>query len=314
MSDSGPVLVTGAAGFLGSHVVDRLLADGCSVEAIDDLSRGSLTNLEDARQSGRMRFHQIDVRAPEFVDLVERFCPVSIIHLAGHVDRPGSLLDPVFDADVNILGTLNVLESVRAHDIAKFAVAVQGLFCREEESGQLIVGQEQVAPRHISAGAVVDYVRVHGDIYGLDVRVAALASVYGPRQRAGTHGPVIARFVAAALDGKDLELHGGGHQARDFLYVDDAVDGIVRSLDLDSGSVVAIGTGVTTTIGSVAKMVIEGSGADVRTRDMPARPGDRPGIGFPTEDAARRLNWRSWTALPDGIATIQAAPNPHLSP
>ena len=313
MSDSGPVLVTGAAGFVGSHVVDRLLADGCSVEATDDLSAGSLTNLEDARQSGGMRFHQIDVRAPEFVDLVGRLSPSVIIHLAGHVDRPGSLIDPLFDADVNILGTLKVLESVRAHGIERFAVAVHGLFRREEDqSGRLIVGQEPLAPGHVSAEAVVDYVRVHGDAYGINVRVLSLASVYGPRQRAEAHGSAIARFIAAAVDGRDLELHGGGSQTRDFLYVDDAVDAIVRSLDLGPGSIVAAGTGVATRISAVAEMVIDASGAEVGTREVAARPTDRPGIAFPTEDAANRLGWRSWTALPEGIAATLATANPPL--
>jgi len=308
MSQAGPILITGAAGFIGSHIVDRALADGSAVEAIDDLSSGSLANLDDARASGGMRFHRLDVRAPEFVELVERVAPSAVIHLAGHVDRPGSLLDPLFDADVNVLGTLNVLEAVRSHGVEKFAVVVHGLFRRENDTtGRIVVGQEARTPSHIASEAVVDYTRVHGDVYGLNVRVVCLANVYGPRQRVEAHGPVIARFVAAARSDGHIKVQGDGSQVRDFLYIDDAVDAIARSLDLESGAVVAVGTGIATSVRDVAELVANSHKAPVSVEDVAARAIERPGIAFPTEAAARLLSWRAWTTLPEGIRATLAS-------
>jgi len=304
----GPILITGAAGFIGSHLVDRALADGSAVEAIDDLSCGSLSNLDEARASGGMRFHRLDVRASEFVELVERLSPSAVIHLAGHVDRPGSLLDPLFDADVNVLGTLNVLEAVRRHGVEKFAVVVHGLFRREHDTtGRIVAGQEARTPSHIASEAVVDYTRVHGDVYGLNVRVVCLANVYGPRQRVEAHGPVIARFVAAARSDGHIKVQGDGSQVRDFLYVDDAVDAIARSLDLESGAVVAVGTGIATSVRDVAELVATSHEAPVSVEAVAARAIERPGIAFPTEVAARLLRWRAWTTLPEGIRATLAS-------
>ena len=305
MAGTGTVVVTGAAGFVGSHLVDRLIAGGYSVEAVDNLSSGSLTNLETARASSQMRFHQMDIRAPDFVDLVGRLGPDAIIHLAGHVDRPGSLLDPLYDADVNILGTLNVLEAVRGHEVPKVSVVVHGLFRREEQtSGRVIVGQEPTTPSHIAAEAVVEYTRVHGDVYGLDVRVIALANVYGPRQLAQQNGPVVANFVSAVSSGLPVPVQGDGAQSRDFLYVDDAVDAIARSLDAESGAIVPVGTGLLTPVSELARLVVEASNSEVVVEAGPARLLDRPGVGFPTQDAATRLNWRAWTPLSEGVASL----------
>ena len=298
------VLVTGGAGFVGSHLVDRCIAEGHHVDVVDDLSTGSMASLADARGTGAMTFHRLDVRDPTLVDLVQRRVPDVVWHCAGRYSSPGSMADPVSDAQVNVLGVLNVLEAVRAHEGLKVGVIVHGLYRREEPTaGRTLVGQRITAASHVATEAVVDYVRVYSDIYGVDGRVLACSNVYGPRQRATTTGPAIARFVAAAARGEAPVVDGDGTQRRDFVHIDDVVDAAIRAHDLPAGSIVPIGSGTATSVAEVARLVTEQAGG-VEPQTGPPRPHDRPGIGYPIDDAARRMGWKPFTPLADGVRAM----------
>jgi len=308
LSGPGPVMVTGGAGFLGSHLVDRLLAAGHEVEVIDDLSTGSMANLEEARGTGGLKMHRFDVRVPDFADLVGKRRPRTIFHLAGHVGRPGSLADPVFDADVNILGTLNVLEAVRANPGTRLIVAVHGLFSRAEPcSGPVVAARPPETPSQVAAHTVTDYVRVHGDIYDLDARTVALTNVYGPRQQPGEAGPVVANFVRWARRGEPLRVDGDGSRTRDLLYVDDAVDALFRAAESPAGAIIPVGSGTTVTLARLARRVIELAGSDSPVQAALPRPFDRDGTAVPLDTAAEVLGWSPWTSLDEGLQLVLAA-------
>ncbi len=305
LAEMGSVMVTGGAGFVGSHLVDRLLAAGHEVEVIDDLSTGSMANLDQARGTGGLKVHRFDVRAPDFTDLVERRRPGVIFHLAGHVGRPGSIADPVFDADVNILGTLNVLEAVRANPGTRLVVAVHGLFSRAEAfSGPMVAARPPATPSQVAAHTVTDYVRVHGDIYDLDARTVALTNIYGPRQQAGEAGPVVANFVRWARRGEPLRVDGDGSRTRDLLYVDDAVDALFRAADTPAGAIIPVGSGTTVSLARLARTVVELAGSDSAVEAALPRPFDRDGEAFPLAPAAQLLNWAPWTSLKEGLERL----------
>ncbi len=295
------MMVTGGAGFVGSHLVDRFLAEGHEVEVVDDLSSGSIARLVDARKSGSFTFHHMDVRSPGLVDLIGSSSPDVLWHLAGRHSGNGSFADPVGDAEVAVLGVLNVLEAARLHRSTKVGVLVRGLYRREEPTaGRTLVGQRISQPVHVATEAVVDYVRVYCDVYGVDGRVLACSSIYGPHQRA-EGGGVVASFVAAATAGNPPTVEGSGSQVRDLVHVDDVVDAIARASDLPTGSIVPIGSGKSVAIEDLARLVMQRCGVGGEPLSVPGRRSERPGIAFPVEDAANRMGWRSFTSLTDGI-------------
>ena len=255
-------LVTGGAGFIGSTLVDRLLAEGHEVEVLDDLSTGSLSNLGDARgeRTHRLSFHQIDVVDDHIVELVARRAPEVVFHLAG---RPGvrrSVIHPVEDATVNVVGTLNVLEGARRAGARKVVVAASGGTAYGEVRPRNLPAKESHAlaprsPHGVSTRVMLEYLRLYRQLHDLEYTALALANVYGPRQRAdgegaslpdGHDGAVIATFASRLLAGDACTVHGDGEQTRDFVYVDDAVDAFVRAADRGDGLVINVGTGVQT--------------------------------------------------------------------
>ena len=181
------VLVTGGAGFIGSALVDRLLAEGCDVDAIDDLSTGDLSNLADARthRDRRFSFHRIDVCAPQLHDLVARRRPEVIFHLAAQLDVRVSVARPIFDAQVNILGSLNLCEAALAAGTRKVVFAGSGgTLYGVPESVPVREGHPQrpISPYGVSKKAAGDYLYFYREVHGLEYTELALANVYGPRQ------------------------------------------------------------------------------------------------------------------------------------
>jgi UDP-glucose 4-epimerase len=310
-------LVTGGAGFLGSALVDRLLAGGHRVEVIDNLSTGSLANLGEARRvAGReFSFHQLDVRSGDAADVIARHRPDTIWHLAGHAPTDATLAAAALDADVNVVGTLNVAAAAKAAGcrkivVASSATAVYGdperLPIRESD------GRRPRSPHGIAKHAVDSYLAVLRDLVGLEYTSLVLATTYGPRQTSG----VVAAWARSVRDGRPCRLWGDGAQTRDFVFVDDAIDALVRAAHHGDGMVLNVGTGVETSLralhGSLlvaaeaARVVI---GAGDTLVEEPPRPGDTRRSCLDPTRAGLHLDWRPWTTLADGLATLMVATN-----
>lgn len=295
-------LVTGGAGFLGSTLVDRLLAEGYAVDVIDDLSSGRLTNLAEARndRSAELKIHQVDVRSPEVIDLIARRDPDVVFHLAATAaPEPGD------DAFANVVGAVHVLEGARLGGSGKVVfTAGAGIYGQAEPDDLPLRESHPLCPttaHGVAKKAVLDYLRLYRERHGIEFTALALGSVFGPRQRPGTG--VVATFSQAVLHGLPMELHGAGTQTRDFLYVDDAVDALVRAATRGSGLVVNVGWGVETPIAKVLAIIAEAAGVEAPSPTKAARrAGDLDRVALDPGRAKIQLGWSPWTSLEEGIA------------
>jgi UDP-glucose 4-epimerase len=283
-------LVTGGAGFIGSALVDRLLAEGWAVDVVDDLSTGSLANLGEARadQSHDFTFHRLDIRSDALLDLMTRRRPDLVYHLAASTDAAASVTRPVADADVNILGSLNVLEGARAAGTTKVVFA--------STAGSAM----PVSPGAVAKRAVEEYLSLYRELHAIEFTALALASVYGPRQESG----VALDMARRLLRGEAAVVHGDGSDAADFVFVDDAVDAFARAADRGGGLVLNVGTGAVTTVGELHAAMATALGVDATAVFVAGDSG--LGEGGPVDPArtAIHLGWRPWTALGEGVAAL----------
>jgi UDP-glucose 4-epimerase len=300
-------LVTGGAGFIGSTLVDRLLAEGHAVDVVDDLSRGRLINLADARsdRSAELKIHQVDIRSPEMVELVARRKPEVIFHLAAASER-----DPAADAIVNIVGSVHVLEGARLAGARKVVFAASWSVYGEVDPAALPARESQpqdpVAAHGVAKKVVVDYLRMYRERHGIEFTALALATVYGPRQ--ASRGGVVGAFAEALLNGLPVVVHGDGSQTRDFVFVDDVVDAFVRAADRGSGLLVNVGRGVETPVRQVLATMAEAAGVtDVKRETADREPGDVDRIALDPGRAKIHLGWEPWTSLEEGIAEVLRA-------
>lgn len=300
-------LVTGGAGFIGSALVDRLMADGHDVDVVDDLSSGSLANLSYARSlpDRKLRFHQLDVRHGGLADLVARRPPEVIYHLAAQADVRVSVARPVFDAEVNIYGTIQILEAARNAGVGRVVFAASGgtLYGRPAE---LPVDEDApkvpLSPYGVSKKAAVDYLMAYRELYDIECVALALANVYGPRQDPHGEAGVVAIFGGNLLGGRRCTIYGDGSQTRDFVYVDDVVDAFVRAAERGGGMLLNIGTGTETSVLELFKIMSAATGGDSEPRYAPARPGELQRSALDPSRAAVHLGWRASTRLEDGVA------------
>jgi UDP-glucose 4-epimerase len=300
-------MVTGGAGFIGSTLVDRLLAEGWRVDVVDDLSSGSLANLANARAQPdrQFSFHRIDVSSPALVDLISHRRPDVLFHLAAQIDVRVSVARPVFDATVNILGTLNVCEGALAAGTNKVVFAASGgtLYGSTDEL-PIREGQPQTpeSPYGVAKKAAGDYLHYYRSVRGLEYTALALANVYGPRQDPHGEGGVVSIFAGKLLSRERPVIFGDGSQTRDFVYVDDVVDAFVRAVDKGGGLLMNIGTGAETSVQQLFDVMARLTGFKQDARYDPPRPGEVQRSALDPSRAGIHLGWQPWTSLDEGVA------------
>jgi UDP-glucose 4-epimerase len=304
-------LVTGGAGFIGSTLVDRLLVEGHEVDVIDDLSTGSLANLAHARGSaGRaLTIHQVDITAPAVVELVARRRPELVFHLAAQADVRVSVARPVFDAETNIVGSLNVLEGARRAETERVVFAASGGTLYGEPSPEDLPVREAhphqpLSPYGVSKKAVLDYLVAYRELHALEFSALALANVYGPRQDPHGEAGVVAIFAQRLLAAEPVTIFGDGDQTRDFVFVDDVVDAFVRAASRGGGLICNIGTGAETSVNDLYRTMAEQAGVVTAPVLAPLRPGELLRSSLDIERAAIQLGWRPWTSLVDGTRAV----------
>lgn len=302
---NGRAIVTGGAGFIGSHLVERLVDEGWAVLAVDDLSSGHLDNLAVSRGRGHVKFHQLDIRDEEFPAAVLRFGPDVLLHLADQNSADVSAQDPLLDASVNILGTISVLEAARRSGVERVVGASAGgaIYGR---AAKLPVRESYArhpdAPYGISKSGVEEYFRWYRETYGLDYVLLAPSHVYGPRQDPFGRAGVVAIFARLMLDGRRPVVYGSGEQTRDFVFVDDVVDAFVRAAGIGGGRLFNIGTGIETSVIGLFRALADEIGFDHLPVFADPRPGDSPRSVLDSSAAAKHLGWKAWTPLAEGLA------------
>jgi UDP-glucose 4-epimerase len=298
-------IVCGGAGFIGSHLVDRLLReDGVRVTVIDDLSTGRPENLTDALATGRVDVRRLSITDPALGDVVAEVRPELIFNLAAQINVRDSVADPVFDASINIIGTVSLLEAARRAGVRKVVQA----------SSVAIYGPPDVLPvteatptRPLSPYATSKlaaeiYLRQFQDLHGLATTTLVLTNTYGPRQYPGGETGAIAIFADAMLNGRPTHVFGDGSNTRDYLYVDDAVDAFVRAAGAaGSGLRLNVATGVETTDLELHRAVAAAVGGAAEPSFAPPRLGDLPHMVVDSSAATRELGWRAQVGLKEGL-------------
>jgi UDP-glucose 4-epimerase len=308
------ILVTGGAGFIGSHVADRLLGEGHRVAVLDDLSNGRRENVP-----AGAAFHELDVRSAEAAEVVRAGAFDVVVHLAAQMDVRKSVADPVFDAQVNIVGALNLLEALRASGrlaSTRFifsstggAIYGDGVALPAVEDSR----KEPDSPYAIAKHSVEQYLSYYGRIHGLPAVSLRFANVYGPRQDPHGEAGVVAIFCGRVLDGAPLTVFGDGNQTRDYVYVGDVAAAVAASTRLSpeksagmDARAFNIGTGVETSVLDLASGLMRAVERTVPIEFAPARPGEQLRSVLAIDKAAAELGWRPTVSLAQGLAETYA--------
>ena len=296
------ILITGGAGFIGSHLVDRLIAEGHKVVVIDNLSTGKKENL-----NSKAKFYKIDIQNQKISQIFKIEQPEIVFHLAAQIDVRKSIANPIEDAKINILGTLNLLESCQKSKVKKFIFASSiGVYGEPKE---LPIKENHplnpIAPYSIEKLTIEKYLNFY-QTQGLNFVSLRYANIYGPRQQSTGEGGVIAIFIDKLLKKKKPIIFGSGKQTRDFLYVDDAVLAATKSLKAPSGSIFNVGTNKEITINNLLSLISNILKVKTKPVFQPPRQGEIIRSRIDYSKIKKELNWQPRYNLDRGLKeTIQ---------
>lgn len=293
------ILVTGGAGFIGSHVVDAYLQAGHEVVVVDNLASGNRANLNPAAT-----FYEVDIRSQEMADILERERPEVVNHHAAHIDVRRSVADPLYDTSINIVGSIALLESCRKSGVRKVIYISSGgamygepeyLPCDESHP------VKPLSPYGASKHTVEHYCYMYRENFGLSYTVLRYPNIYGPRQDPFGEAGVVAIFTERMLRGQPVTINGTGEQERDFLYVGDCVTANLLALEAGDGREYNLGWGIGTTVNEVYRRLKESTGYPLEAEYGPAKTGETFRIYLDTTLIRKELNWSPQVPLAEGI-------------
>jgi UDP-glucose 4-epimerase len=294
------ILVTGGAGFIGSNVADRFIEEGHKVVIVDNLSTGVKANVNQ-----KAKFYKVDIRSAVIDKIFEREKPEVLCHHAAQIDVRKSTNDPIFDAEVNILGSLNLFNACVKHKVNKIIFA---------STGGAIYGEQDyhpadekhpanpLSPYGVAKLTIEKYLHFYREVYGINFVALRYANVYGPRQNPFGEAGVVAIFTEKLLGEKKAIINGNGKQTRDFVFVEDVVESNVLALKYPQSDIFNIGTGIETDINCIFRTLNEKVGSTQKELHGPAKPGEQERSVLECLKAKRILKWRPKYNLEEGIA------------
>lgn len=293
------VLVTGGAGFIGSHIVDRLILEGHEVVVVDNLSTGKRKNL-----NRNARFYKTDIQSWRLERIFRNERPNIVMHLAAQMDVRRSVEDPMFDAQVNILGMLNVLQQAVKHGVRKVVFS---------SSGGAIYGEQEVypapeshvtqplSPYGLSKLCGEQYLSYFQRVSGLQMVNLRYANVYGPRQDPHGEAGVVAIFIQKLLNNEQAVINGNGRQTRDFVFVEDVVEANLSVMGQETQGTYNVGTGQETSVNDLFRILQEHTGSTLKEVHGPAKKGEQARSVIDASKLRRELSWDPKTDLRDGL-------------
>lgn len=291
-------LVTGGAGFIGSHLVDKLLEEGHEVAVIDDLSTGKRENL-----SKKAEFFKAKVEGDKIKDIIRRKRPEAVFHLAAQISVRDSVQNPVADARTNIIGTINLLEAARKNDVKKIvftsSAAVYGQpdrFPTPEESET-----SPLSPYGVAKLTGEKYLAYYFEVFRLEFTVLRLANVYGPRQSLGGEAGVVAIFTNQMLKDRQPVIYGDGEQTRDFVYVKDVARAALKAADSSKTGVFNVSRAREVSINRIFKEINDLTGAKMKVKREEVKEGDPRRSCLDNAKIKRELGWQPRYGLKEGL-------------
>ena len=298
------ILVTGGAGFIGSNLADALIEQGHQVCIVDNLSTGVKEHI-----NSKAKFYELDISDAKLAEVFVAEKPEAVFHLAAQIDVRKSVADPVGDAQVNILGSLNLLENCKNFGVKKFifsstggAIYGEAAIIPTPES----YAEKPISPYGIAKLAIEKYLHYYQVVFGLPYVVLRYGNVYGPRQNSHGEAGVVAIFCDKLLAGQQPIINGEGKQTRDYVYVGDVVAANLAALQSEQVDIYNVGTGQETDVNKIAAEIKKNLGSDIEFTHGPAKPGEQQRSCLDYSKISQALGWRPQVALAAGLAATTA--------